>query len=123
MTPLLTPREELLWLAALLDGEGCFTLVDGKYPNVVVSMTDEDTVRLAHERAGVGNVVGPLLPKNKKHKKSWVWKVSVSEHAFALCRVVLPYMSDRRSKRIQEILALDPEPVKPIWERVSDWER
>lgn len=61
-TLLLTPREEMLWLAALLDGEGCFTFNNG-YPNIVLSMTDEDTVRMAHKRAGCGNVSGPHQPK------------------------------------------------------------
>jgi hypothetical protein len=122
---LLTPREELLWLAALLDGEGCFTTNGQAGPNIVLGMTDEDTVRTAHERAGVGNVTGPLRPQNQKHKPFWRWKVSDRLSVFALCKAVLPYMSARRSRRIETLLAGEREEEKriPIWVRVDQWER
>jgi hypothetical protein len=119
----LTPREELMWLVALLDGEGCFTL-NGRYPNIVVSMTDEDSVRLAHQRAGCGSVTGPYQPKNPKHKPFWRWKVAFHPHVFALCKLVAPYMSARRQVAIDTLLAKEPhESVAPLWERVAHWEQ
>ena len=120
-TLLLTPREELLWLAALLDGEGCFSL-NGRYPNIILGMTDEDIVRTAHKRAGVGNVTGPHEPENPKHKRWWKWKVSDREHVFQLCRALLPYMSERRAKKIQEILRLWKPSPEPIWVRLDRWD-
>jgi hypothetical protein len=118
-----TPREELLWLAALLEGEGHFGL-NGGYPNIVLNMTDSDVVEAAHRIAGVGNISGPYKSKRKKtHKSFWRWKVSYRPHVFALCRALLPFMGERRSKRIEEILALEPKINSPIWERVAHWEQ
>src|SRR6478736_3891833 len=108
MSLLLTPREELLWLAALLDGEGCFTL-NGEYPNVVLCMTDEDTVRLARTRSGVGSVTGPHIPRSPKHKKFWRWKVARRAEVFGLCKAVKPYMSERRTAQIQLLLEKETE--------------
>jgi hypothetical protein len=121
---LLTPREELLWLVALLDAEGCFALNDGKYPRIVVGMTDEDTIRLAHKRAGCGQVTGPYTPTNKDHKSVWRWKVSRRDHVIELCKVLLPYMSSRRAAVIQSLLAKEVKrDFEPIWVRLDRWER
>lgn len=117
---LLTPREELLWLVALLDGEGSFTL-NGKAPNIVLAMADEDTVRLAHARAGVGNVNGPY--DRSPNKPIWQWKVTSKPDVLALCKALLPYMSERRSAAIQKLLATEKPKPTPIWVRLSDWER
>ena len=122
-TPLsLTPREEMMWLVALLEGEGCFTK-NGAYPNIVVSMTDEDTVRSAYKIAGCGEVSGPYPGKQKHHKPFWRWKVSDTKDVFALCHLVLPYMSFRRSVAIQKLQALQSEVIVPIWVRVAEWEK
>ena len=115
----LTAKETLLWLAALLDGEGSFTL-NGRYPNIVLGMTDEDIVRLAHQRAGIGHVTGPHKPKSSNHKDCWRWKVSDSEDVFRLCEMLLPYMSSRRSLKIREILALQKPKPRPIWELLAN---
>ena len=121
MSLLLTPREEILWLAALLEGEGRFTF-NGRYPNIVLSMTDEDTVRLAHRRAGVGTV-NAYKSKVKHHKPFWVWKVAHRSHVYSLCRAVLPYMSERRSKAISRIFAEEKPAPDPIWVRLDRWDR
>ncbi len=36
--------KDIAWLGGLLEGEGCFRLKTGKYPNIGLEMTDEDTV-------------------------------------------------------------------------------
>ena len=35
---------DIAWLGGLLEGEGSFYLRSGKYPNIKVGMTDEDTI-------------------------------------------------------------------------------
>ena len=37
-------RDDIMWLAGLLEGEGCFSLAQGKYPLIVLKMTDGDVV-------------------------------------------------------------------------------
>jgi hypothetical protein len=108
---------------ALLDGEGSFA-ANGKYTNIVVNMTDEDTVRLAHQRAGCGHVTGPHQPKEKRHKPFWIWKVSRRQHVFALCKAVLPYMSERRRQTIEAVLAKEKRTaIEPIWIRLASVDR
>ena len=124
----LTPREELLWLAALLDGEGCFTFNiqknGAKYPNIILKMTDEDIVRTAWERAGVGHVTGPYPVAKAHHKPAWIWRISEASHVFTLCRLLFPYMGTRRAAKIEEILALEEKRnQEPLWVRVAEWER
>ena len=116
-----TPREELAWLAALLEGEGCFTL-NSSHPNVMLGMTDYDVVEQAFNVAGVGHVTGPYAKKNKKHKPMWRWKVSRLDHVLMLCRAILPFMGERRTARIEKILSLDRQTTEPIWVRVDRWE-
>ena len=36
---------DIAWLAGLLEGEGCFLVIRGKYPAIAVGMTDEDIIR------------------------------------------------------------------------------
>lgn len=87
-------------------------------------MTDEDTIRLAHKRAGCGQVSGPHLPTNKNHKPFWKWRVSRRDHVVELCKVLLPYMSERRTAVIESLLAKEVEKdFEPIWVRLDRWDR
>ena len=40
----LTEARDIIWLAGLLEGEGCFGLQQRKYPRITLGMTDEDIV-------------------------------------------------------------------------------
>lgn len=95
-------RENLAWLAGILEGEGTFRLHQERQPCVTVAMTDEDVIRRAHEVAGVGNVRGPYTPKGKK--PFWVWTVAKSCDAYALSVAVYPWLCSRRRAKIREII-------------------
>lgn len=44
-------REDLAWVAGILEGEGCFINAEQRgrlYPRVIVEMTDEDVVQRAN---------------------------------------------------------------------------
>lgn len=111
----LTEREALLWLAGLLEGEGSFVMgqdtyikVDGtrswRY-KVYLKMTDLDTVLRAQTVAGVGSVTEASTSKKPKHhKRAWHLQVQANQEALDLMRRVLPFMGERRSIRIREIL-------------------
>lgn len=93
-------RDDLLWLAGLLEGEGCFDLHRGKYPRVRVGMTDRDVVGRAATLLG-GRVRLTLKPK--PHSAMWHTEISGAK-AVDVMTAVLPHMGARRSAKIAEIL-------------------
>lgn len=99
MTPEMS-RDDLMWLAGLLEGEACFDLHRGKYPRIRLGMTDRDVVGRAATLLG-GKVRLSLKPR----PQAAMWHVEVSgAKAVALMRRVLPFMGARRSAKIAEIL-------------------
>jgi len=101
------------WLAALIEGEGCVSLLRGRpgparnlyrYIVVFVNMTDEDVIRRVQVLAG-GHVT-PLAKKPKPHHKpSWRWRVG-GPRAVSLVQLLLPLMGQRRAARIREVLTV-----------------
>lgn len=93
-------REDLIWLAGLLEGEGTFDLHKGKYARIRVSMTDRDVVgRAAHLMDGrIRMTISPVGLKPMFHTE-------ITGHkAEAIMRELLPFMGARRSAKIGEIL-------------------
>jgi hypothetical protein len=99
--PHLTDRDDVLWLAGLLEGEGTFDLHRGRYPRVRVGMTDRDVVGRAATLIGSGV---RLTLKRKPYASTWHAEVS-GPKATAVMKAILPHMGARRSGRIAEILA------------------
>lgn len=91
------------WLAGILEGEGCFSYWTN-CPYVQVRMTDEDVVRN----------VPPLMPgrtarvrREDRSNQGWsdIYSYRVGgSYARATMEGVLPFMSRRRTARIEELL-------------------
>ena len=96
--------KDVLWLAGLLEGEGAFCLANGTI-TVQLGMTDEDVVKRA--ACLVGNPhIGKQYDKRKpSYKPHFRWTLC-GDKAKAVMVEILPYMGERRSKRIDELLAL-----------------
>lgn len=93
-------REDLIWLAGLLEGEGAFDLHRGKYPRIRVGMTDRDVIGRAATLLG-GKVRLSLKPKPAKA----MWHVEVSgAKALEAMTALLPFMGARRSAKIAEVI-------------------
>ena len=109
----MTPEQELAWLAGLLEGEASFTESTkgqkrkGVHIRVRLNMTDYDIVERAVEvaaRLGFGRVnINPRKAYNERCKPQWIacW---TSAKAEKLMIAILPFMGERRSGRIREIL-------------------
>lgn len=94
-------RDDLVWLAGLLEGEGTFDLHNHRYPRIRLSMTDRDVVGRAATLMGA-KVRLSLKPAPNKAQ----WNAEVSgEKADALMRDLLPLMGARRSSKIADVLA------------------
>lgn len=106
--PKITPMQ-LVWLAGLLEGEGCFSLQHyrgGKrtskhyaLPSIELGMNDRDVVLRAGLLLG-GNQKKPRKRVQRPpHKPAFVWRVNGSRAVHVMKRL-LPHMGSRRSKRI-----------------------
>lgn len=93
-------RDDLLWLAGLLEGEGTFDSHRGKYPRVRLAMTDRDVVGRA---ASLMDTKIRLSLHAAPAKPTWHSELS-GERAAEIMREILPFMGARRSARIAEVL-------------------
>jgi hypothetical protein len=106
-TPTATPsvhgdRDDLLWLAGLLEGEGSFDAQRGRYPRIRLAMTDRDVVGRAASLMDT-SVRLSLHPA----PVSATWHAEIQgERAAAIMREVLPHMGTRRSQRIADVLGV-----------------
>lgn len=102
--------EEAIWLAAYLEGEGCFLWqksISGskeyRYPLIVVSSIDLDVI----ERAMLimGSCKPIKLSRNKPGKQMWRTQIG-GKRSLAIMAQILPYMGQRRTARINELFRL-----------------
>lgn len=99
----MTYEQETLWLAGLLEGEGCFyrqAHCNGMH--IKLQMTDEDVVRKA---AIIMNVsCYPQKPATLNRKPTWRLNCS-GDKAVAIAKRILPFMGRRRKEKIEELLS------------------
>lgn len=106
---------EIAWAAGILEGEGCFSIFqrktakwDHKSLAIHCEMTDEDVVRKLHSVFNVGTVNVRENTKGRSdtrpRKKTWIWSVQNHAGIEKVCQCVLPYMGERRSAKIKELL-------------------
>lgn len=94
-------RDDLLWLAGLLEGEGTFDAHRGRYPRVRLAMTDRDVVGRA---ASLMDTTIRLSLKEAPASPTWHAECS-GDKAAAIMEAILPFMGTRRSQRIAEVLS------------------
>lgn len=106
------------WVAGLLEGEGCFTLVrpEGKSGRITVTccMTDKDVIEKLREIVGCGHIYD-RKPQKESWKPAWQWVVATRAEVVQLITELRPYMGRRRTERIDELIAFDREnPVSHV---------
>ena len=121
----MTRREEIIWLAGLLEGEGYFGIHPDRRPGdrrgrleVRLKMTDRDVVERAAGLFPSGASVRPVIdPRPRKSDCYRIgWNGATAE---SVMRAVLPYMGERRAAKIRECLATPnlshhPRPAAPL---------
>lgn len=107
---MLSPREEIIWLAAILEGEGYFGLMkcnnskvkkDYFSPRVAVGMTDQDVVEHVARLFGTTTTSHPGQYGGKRVYRAAVY----GEKGRWIMRQVLPFMGERRTAKINEVLS------------------
>ncbi len=92
-----------MWLAGLLEGEGCFTAGAG-WPKIALQMTDYDVVARAAKLFGCG--VSTKAPEKALTPRKTVYATIISgAAAIDWMRALQPYMGERRQARINEHIA------------------
>jgi hypothetical protein len=98
--------EKLMWIAGLLEGEGCFTFKDQKNNKYNISvkcqMTDKDVLERLLLLSGVGHLNGPY-GNGIGNKLRYSWSCS-GQSAYNLMKELFPYMCSRRQNRIKELM-------------------
>lgn len=102
-------REDTIWLAGLLEGEGAFDVSKGVYPRVRVGMTDRDTIERAAELMGAT----PRLRLNPYPKSPTFHAEVTGVKAVEVMQAVLPQMSARRSQQIAKALSASAYRAEP----------
>lgn len=93
-------REDAIWLAGLLEGEGTFDLHRKKYPRVRVGMSDRDVVGRAATLMGA-----QVRLSLKPYPNSAMFHAEISgTKAVMIMEEVLPHMGARRSAKIATVL-------------------
>jgi hypothetical protein len=95
-------REDLLWLAGLLEGEGSFDAHRGKYARIRLAMTDRDVVGRAATLMGAQFRLA-LHPAPAK--ATWHTEIS-GPRAAEIMAEILPHMGARRSQKIADVLGV-----------------
>lgn len=94
------------WAAGLFEGEGCI-VTSGRSRRIELGSCDEDVVRRFHEVVGVGTIYHEHR-ENPAHRDLWKWSCSRYSDLAPLLAAFLPYLGDRRSQRVREMLANPP---------------
>lgn len=98
-------REEYIWAAGIIEGEGCFTLHTGQ-PYLLLDMTDKDVIESLKEVFPFGNLRGPYLHKNKENNKPR-WRFDAyGKKAYAIAMIVFPFLKQRRQDKIKELIMI-----------------
>lgn len=100
-------KEEIAWLAGLLEGEACFGYQNPKekrWPEVRIEMTDKDIIERAQ------SLTGGTMRMAKKykphHKQSWVLDIRRVELVKPVLKSIRPFMSLRRGQVIDRQLSV-----------------
>ena len=102
---------DIAWLAGLLEGEGCFRHT-ASTPIIHLSMTDRDVVARAAAIMDA-KLYGPYSRGNG-HQDTWMSSLA-GERALVVMRAILPMMGNRRTDRIQSVLAWSSQRPGKRW--------
>ena len=85
---------DIIWLAGLLEGEGCFRLKEGKYPVITLGMTDEDVVVR----------VASLTKRKVSHYRNVYDTRVYGARAISWMMTLYPYLGKRRRSMVASII-------------------
>lgn len=110
MKTITVSKSDLMWLAGLIEGDGCFHLSKSGKPAIFVEMTDKDVI----ERVGkIWHAEVYVNKPEKSHYKPSYRSSVFNNKAKSFMMALKPYMSSRRQSKIAEIIQTCNENYKP----------
>jgi hypothetical protein len=107
---------EIAWFAGLFEGEGCITFagVNKTQVRLLIPSVDRDVIEKVRAVTGIGTIYTQNYTTPVNHLSGVIhrWQAGRFIENQALLRLILPHMSQRRSTKIQEALAIAPHPYK-----------
>jgi len=107
-----SPEGMIGWAAGLFEGEGCFSMrwsktrnQNKRYPALTIVSTDRDVLEKFQEVVNMGKIYERRVKSKLGKKKIHVWQVGARDQVFGVCKMLWPYLSDRRRKSIQDGLS------------------
>jgi hypothetical protein len=96
-------QSEVAWAAGLFDGEGCFTLSDGR-PRAKLNSTDEDVVQRFADIVWVGQVREERSLEKRGYKRQWEWYTGSKKDVAHIILLLWPWLGQRRREKALEVL-------------------
>lgn len=95
---MLKSHEDIVYMAGLLDGEGCITHCNSNF-RVTLSNTNKDILIWIRSKFG-GYVNDQYLPKNPNHNVAWKWILSTKTEVFIFLEELLPYLKIKNKEAL-----------------------
>ncbi len=98
-------KEEVAWLAGILEGEACFDFTDiykRRYPRIRLEMTDRDIV--VRVQSLIGGIIYKRLHKNKNYSTSFRLVVARRKLVQPVLESIFPYLGKRRKAKVSKLL-------------------
>lgn len=97
---------DLAWVSGLFEGEGCVGWIDTRRRGnnagyVTIAMVDKDIIDRVERVTGIGR---RFEQKLKSGKTLYQWRVNKQEDVVAFLTKILPFMGQRRTARIKEVM-------------------
>ena len=99
-------RENIIWAAGYLEGEGFFVISFHPYMGLYVGAesTDKENLGRLHSIFGVGKVGERSARSNRLGKKPiYSYQVSSPHHVYAIAVAIYPFMSKRRKEQLYKL--------------------
>lgn len=96
-------KEEVAWVAGILEGEGTFGFTDTYSPFIQIAMTDLDIIERVNNLLsnGESNIL-VIDGVTSNHKTQYKIKLH-GEYSINWMKLILPFMGNRRTEKINEI--------------------
>lgn len=93
-------KMEIAWLAGILEGEGTFDVMEGKYIRITCGMTDKDIIERVQKIVNAGSV--KTYTKSLPRKPLHVWTLCSQREVLDVLCAITPLMGERRRAKILE---------------------
>lgn len=98
-------RDDILWVAGFLEGEGCFGMNSPTARCATISAAQVDKEPLARLRTFLGGSIRSKNGRGKNHSDHYVWQIS-GKRARGVMMTLYSLLSTRRKEAVRKALAV-----------------